>query len=85
MERCQETFTIYLLSGAAVTVDVEVDLDYDENYGADADGNRGTTVYSIDEVFFDTPDLDDDGELLSDADKAEFEDRLMAQVEYYRW
>lgn len=52
-----------------ITLDLYATAYYDSNYGADADGNRGMGVYFIDEVTWETPECDDDGNKLSEDEK----------------
>lgn len=40
------------LNGEEVDVEVCITLSYDSDYGADADGNRGIAVYSINDYDF---------------------------------
>lgn len=85
MIKYTEDFLIELSSGAPCTVEVTVEINLDDEYGADADGNRGTPVYFIDEVFFDIPYLDDDGLPLMPEDREELEERLLNAAEKYNW
>lgn len=52
-----------------ITLDLYATAYYDSNYGADADGNRGMGVYFIDEVTWETPEHDDNGNKLSEEEK----------------
>lgn len=64
-----------------VTLDLYAKAYYDPNYGADADGNRGTGVYFIDEVTWETPECDDDGNKLSEEEKRTLNELLNTKVD----
>lgn len=63
--------TIYLTNGKECDVNVFCKLKYLHGYGADADGNRGTTIEVLDDVEYDIPTHDYYGVLLTEEDKKE--------------
>lgn len=58
---------------------------YDSNYGADADGNRGMGVWFLEDVTWDLPDIDDDGNTLSDSEKKMVDGLLNLSVDDIEW
>ena len=64
-----------------VTLDLHAKAYYDSNYGADADGNRGMGVYFIDEVTWETPEHDDDGNKLSGEEKKALNELLDTKID----
>lgn len=73
--------TVETYTGKVVTVDVTIKATFDDNYGADADGNRGVGVWEIDETTFKVPDKDDDGALLTQAEKEEVDELVEEELD----
>lgn len=63
-----------------VTLDLYASTYYDSNYGADADGNRGTGMWFIDDVTWETPEHDDDGNKLTEEEKKSLNKLLNTKV-----
>jgi len=63
-----------------VTIEVEIYVDHDPNMNADADGNRGIDVWSVDDIDYKMPEKDDDGVALTDADKKDLEEKIEKEV-----
>jgi hypothetical protein len=78
-------FYVELDSGIEVTVYVEVDITYDSDYGADADGNRGSDVYFIDDLRYIIPDRDDNDVELTAEDKKDLERILEDKIHGFDW
>lgn len=80
-----KNITVETNSGRTVTVEVNVEGGYDPNYGSDQDGNRGTEVHYINEISFDVPDGDDDGDILSQNEKNEVEKLIDEEINNRDW
>ena len=77
--------TVYTNNDKSVTVNVEVRAYLDSHYGADADGNRGTRKWLIDDVIFEVPNTDDDGYPLSQDEKNQVEKLVDEKVGSESW
>ena len=64
-----------------VTLELRAIAYCDSNYGADADGNRGMSVWFIDEVLWDLPEIDDDGNPLSEEEKQTLDNLLNTKID----
>lgn len=71
-----EEIVVELDSGKQCSVDVVIFVLHDENYGADADGNRGEPRSFIDDVEYNTPDKTDCGQFLSLEQKKEIKTKI---------
>ena len=58
--------TVTLKNGKKISAEVEVHYCIDNNYGADADGNRGVSALFIEDVIVDDLTHDDDGNPLTE-------------------
>ena len=72
---------ILRVNNKPVTVEVKAVAFYDSNHGADADGNRGMGVWFIDDVTWDIPETDDDGNTLNEDEKQTLNDLLDMKVD----
>lgn len=77
-----EVFTVWTSSGKEVSALVEVDIFIDNNYGADADGNRGQRAVFIEGPTVVTQLIVDNGETL-DAKELK-EARILLEIEAKR-
>ena len=76
-------FTIELESGKTATAEVIITATFDTSYGADADGNRGSSGWFIDDIEFAVPETYDDGSLMKEG--YEFAELLNEVVDEYEW
>ena len=87
---CQE-FTVTLSTGKNVTAEFEANVFTDNNYGADADGNRGMSMDFVEDIEPTVPYSDpnwlkdDDGNALSEAEKAEAIELLEKLADGAEW
>ena len=63
------------------TLDVYAKTYYDPCYGADADGNRGIGCWFIDDITWDTPEADDNGNLLNEEEKKKLNELINAKTD----
>jgi hypothetical protein len=79
--------TVELESGKTFEIEVTATGVYDSNYGADADGNRGMALWFLDEVAFDLPKTDEDGNILTIDELHELDVKLnkLALDEDWEW
>lgn len=77
--------TVHTKDDQQVTVVVEVRAHLDRHYGADADGNRGSREWLIDDVIFEVPSADDFGDILSQDSQNEVEKLVHEKVEDTSW
>lgn len=76
----KKDISVELSNGSEITTEVEFVGDYDSNYGADADGNRGIGVWFCDEENYILRSKDDDGNILSEEQKKEYEKLLEDKI-----
>lgn len=81
----ERELTLRLSDTRRVTVELKATGVLDSNYGADADGNRGMPVWFIDDVTWDLPDTDDDGNTLSESDRKIVDGLLNLKVDDVDW
>lgn len=81
MKTICKCFTVTLPSGKKVTAEIESSWLYEANYGADADGNRGFPVNSLEDISFEQPIEDDSGTFLDLQERAQVE-KLLEDVAY---
>ena len=77
--------TLPLSESRRITVELRAECSYDPSHGADADGNRGMPVWFIDDVTWDLPDTDDDGNALTDREKKMVDGLLNLSVDDIEW
>lgn len=75
--------TIYLNNGKECAVIVLCKLKYLYGYGADADGNRGTTIEVLDDVEYVIPTHDFYGVLLTEEDKKELRLKIIDKANLF--
>jgi hypothetical protein len=63
--RVTKTLTVELNSGKSFEIEVTAIGEYDNNCGSDADGNRGTSGWTVDKFEFDLPKVDEDTNVLT--------------------
>jgi hypothetical protein len=84
-------FTIALPSGKTVTAEVETEWAYESSYGADADGNRGVGMTTMEDhhlvIPVDDPrwELDDQGYPLTEIEKFQAEKLLLNKAYDDEW
>lgn len=85
MSTISREITVELDSGQSVTLEVEVYGNFEENYGADSDGNRGISTWFIDDIEYELPDFDDNGQELTAEQKVEACVLIDNQISRERW
>lgn len=80
-----EILAVTLKSGLEVYAPVSAKLVTDNNYGADADGNRGVSMSWVDDVEVTGNLYTDDGLPLSDEETLEALHLLLEMGENYDW
>jgi hypothetical protein len=78
-------FTVTLKSGKTTGAEVTAVLCFDNDYGADADGNRGMPATFLEELDWETPTVDDEGYTLSPKERHEADSLLSKVAEDHDW
>lgn len=68
-----------------VTADIVVYGVYENDYGADADGNRGVAAWFIEDYEYVVPDVDDEGHKLSDEEHETLKGMVQDFIENNDW
>lgn len=79
MAKCSKDYEIELESGRTIECTVHVEGYFEEDFGADADGNRGT-----DQWFIDSWESEHD-ESLTKEEQAEFDEKIEEKVFAETW
>lgn len=77
--------TVELDDERSVTLEVTVTGEHDSHYGADADGNRGASMWFIGDTEYTLPEKDDNEDLLSKEDKELLKKKLEKEIEDTDW
>jgi len=67
----EKTYTVYIGDDREVEVYAVLVIGYEHNYGADADGNRGSDAYFLEDYSLTAGSEDFEGAPLTESDKVE--------------
>jgi hypothetical protein len=83
--RVTKKLTVESNSGKSFEIEVTAVGEYDNNHGADADGNRGTSGWTVKEFDYELPDTDEDTNVLSLDELHELDIALNKQALKEEW